>query len=112
MGIQPPDDGRRDRLAHGRRQRARLTTPMRVTHSRVTAPQMNFFDDLQANFKKMIGPPSMPTMEEAEVYCRDDESTGCTTEMLDLLQQQKAEKAKIENFRWSREIDDAVVKPE
>ena len=36
-----------------------LTTPMRVTHSRVTAPQMNFFDDLQANFKKMIDPPSM-----------------------------------------------------
>ena len=22
-----------------------------------------------------------PTMEEAEVYCRDDESTGCTIEM-------------------------------
>lgn len=36
-----------------------LTTPMRVTHSRVTAPQMNFFDDLPANFKKMIDPPSM-----------------------------------------------------
>ena len=78
--------------------------------SRTATPSLNFFDDLQAQFNRMMQPP--PTFEEAELYCRDDESAGCTVEMLELLEKRKAKPVKAPKPRWSEEIDDAVVKPE
>ena len=83
----------------------------RTTLSPAVAVQMNFFDDMQAQFQSMFKAPV--TIEEAELYCRDDESSGCTVEMMDLLKAQEGSaKAPISKPRWSAEIDDAVVKPE
>ena len=50
-----------------------------VNMPRAVAAEMNFFDDMQAKFQEMMAPP--PTLEEAELYCRDDESVGCTVDM-------------------------------
>ena len=86
----------------------------RVAVARTGPPTMNFFDDMQANmqstFNKMFAQP--PTLDEAELYCRDEESTGCTIEMMELIEKQKAKSAPEPKPRWSAEIDDAVVKPE
>ena len=59
------------------------------------------------------GVATMQKDEKAELYCRDDESSGCTIEMMDLLKSQEGSaKTPISKPRWSAEIDDAVVKPE
>lgn len=50
-----------------------------VVQMRTGPPSMNFFDDMQTNFKKMMQQP--PSLDEAVELCRDDESTGCTLEM-------------------------------
>ena len=88
-----------------------LPSPPRTTLAPRVAVQMNFFDDMQVQFQSMFKAP--PTLEEAELYCRDDESSGCTIEMMDLLKSQEGSaKTPISKPRWSAEIDDAVVKPE
>merc|ERR1712167_161722 len=81
------------------------------------APSMSFFDirgnDLLArNWRKMMTPK--PTQEEIEDLCRDDESSGCTLDMIEELekrQQMKTSSPPVQP-RWSEEIDDAVGKPE
>ena len=45
------------------------------------AVSMNFFDDMSDMFQGAFGKKSMPTLEEAEMYCMDDESSGCTVDM-------------------------------
>merc|ERR1719240_1923071 len=74
--------------------------------------QMNFFDDMQANFMKMMGLDATPSYEEAVYMCRDDESSGCTVDMLDVIAKYKGDVPPSVKPRWSKEIDDAVVKPE
>ena len=86
-----------------------------ISHARAV-PTMNFFDDLQANLKSMMTPP--PSLDEAFEMCRDEESNGCTVDMLDALEKNGAQLAKkqamdaVPKYTWSAEIDDAVVKPE
>ena len=86
--------------------------PIAVAKTRVPPPALNFFDDIQASFQKMMQPP--PSIEDAELFCAayDDESTGCTAEMLEVLAKRKAPKVPVVKPRWSKEIDDAVFKPE
>merc|ERR550514_823337 len=77
--------------------------------------QMNFFDDLQKQFSKMMAAP--PTLGEAFEMCRDDESSGCTVEMLELIEKDQNDAVMREIMdtrspRWSKDIDEAVVKPE
>lgn len=55
--------------------------PRTVAPVSVVSPiQMNFFDDMQRNFAKMMGQDA-PSIDEAMEMCRDDESSGCTLEM-------------------------------
>ena len=55
------------------------TPPATGTHTRTRLPVANFFDDAERMFKQMFDPK--PTLEEAMMYCRDDESNGCTVDM-------------------------------
>jgi len=66
-------------------------------------------DRITAMFNEHFG--EKPTLAEAETYCMDDESSGCTVEMLELLAQAKRAKPTAqEKPIWSSEIDDAVFK--
>merc|ERR1719421_1255017 len=72
------------------------------------AVQMDFFSDLEEakdKFMSMIMPPNAPTLAEAEMYCMDEESSGCTVEMMELLENKKAEVKPPKEVRWSAEID-------
>merc|ERR550514_2054469 len=74
------------------------------------AVDMNFFDDMQSAFNKMVNPPPAPTLEEAKQYCFDEESSGCSLEMMDLLEKEQQKSAPQQKYRWSQDIDDAVFK--
>jgi len=79
--------------------------------TRVPPAQMNFFDDMQAKVQGMF--KARPTLEEAEALCRDEESSGCTIEMMDLIKSREVlPKTPVSKPRWSADIDDAVFKPE
>jgi len=73
--------------------------------------------DMMKGISKMLGAKdynSGPTLAELEEYCRDPESSGCSVEMMDLLiaEKEKMKKlaAKDPEYRWSKDIDEAVAK--
>merc|ERR1719263_291263 len=75
-----------------------------------TPPAMNMIDDwmkgndiLARNFRKMMAQP--PSAEDIAELCRDEESSGCTLDMLDELAKTKEIKAQPMKYRWSAEID-------
>lgn len=68
-----------------------------------------FMDRIAAMFNEHFG--EKPSLADAEMYCMDDESSGCTVEMLEVLAEAKSAKPAAETKPiWSSEIDDAVFK--
>ena len=56
---------------------------------------------------------SCRTLEEMEELCRDEESSGCDVDTMDALMAAEAKKNRASRPakpRWSKEIDEAVVK--
>jgi hypothetical protein len=93
------------------------TPPLRATApvARAEVPEMSWIqgnDMFARNMRKMMSVFEKPSEEDIYDFCRDEESSGCDLDMLDELAKQKPSKAKPTKYRWSAEIDDAVVKPE
>jgi|Transcript_2214 hypothetical protein len=84
------------------------TTPVVLASN----PIMEFFESLVQK-SSTLGKDI--TLAEAKELCRDPESSGCSIDMLDMIESEKATygaTAAEAAVKWSAAIDDAVVKTE